>query len=190
MIHEKFTQKTAFVGLGGTHNTVNVVHLPDRIVCRLAPWAYAVVLLATALFGPGLLTLLWLRPPGTIDLAKQPVTLAALILAIPLISCVLFVHYLFTQHRLEINRETRALRFYKRLRGKPIFVLPRDSILRLATEESWYRPSRGAPVRNLVLRAFCRDDKSFALCISTDEALIKSLANELHSITGAAWEAG
>ena len=172
-----------FVGLGGTGNTITIERQADRIICRLSGWTYALVLSALLIFGPGLLMLLWLRPVGTIDLAKQPVFLAALILLIPLISCVLFVSFLLQQHRFEVVPALGIIVFYKRVWGASDFSVPFSSIERLEIVEEWYRPSRGAPTKNYVLCARCLDGSDVDLCLSTKEALIRSLQTEIEQLT-------
>jgi hypothetical protein len=172
-----------FVGLEGTHNTVAVLHQDNRIICRLNGWAYLLVLVVTFVFGPMLLNLLWFRPAGTIDLSKQPLLLAALILLIPVISTLLFVHHLFTQHRIEVLRDSGNINFFKRNSGSLLRTLGKQDIARFEIGEEWFRPSRGRPVRNYVLSAICKNGNRVALCLSTDENLIRTLASDMARIT-------
>ena len=184
MTNDNFQSKTAFVGLGGTNNNLKVTHQPDRVLLQLTGFAYLIVLAATLLFGPVLLTLLYLRPPGTIDLSKVPLPFAALILALPVICCVLFVSYLFTQHRIEVLQPGGTMVFYKRKLSGPVYSLEKHRIRDFVINESWYRPSRGGPTKNFVLTAICDDERRLALCISTDEKLIQSVEQDLRSLTG------
>lgn len=170
----------AFVGLGGIHNTITVLHKQDRIVCQLSLWAYALVLCITALFGPVLITLFWLRPAGVADLSKLPWLLASLILVLPFICSVLFVYYLFNRHRIEFVRNSGDLYFYKRDKSKAFLRIGKHQISNLIIiQESYWTSAGRQPVKNFVLSILCSDGSQIGLCKTTDEGLLRSLSAEI-----------
>jgi hypothetical protein len=174
-----FNQKKPFVGLGGMSNTIAVTRDERTIICRMSSWVYWVVLPATAFFGPGLCMLLWLRPKGIADLSRMPLFLAALIMTIPVICSLLFVYYLFNHPRIEVNRESGDILFYKRGGGRPAFRLEGRDIERYEISETWYSPGEGRKrVKNHVLTVVAKGGERIALCLSTRADLIRALASE------------
>jgi hypothetical protein len=170
----------AFVGLGGTHNPITVLHKQGRIVCQLSLWAYALVMFVTALFGPVLLTLFWLRPAGVADLSKLPWLLTALILVLPFICSVLFIYYLCNRHRIEFVRNSGDLYFYKRDTSNAFLRIGKHQISNLIIiQESYWTSAGRRPVKNFVLSILCSDDSQIGLCKTTDEGLLQSLSAEI-----------
>jgi hypothetical protein len=165
--------------LGGTHNTIDVEHHHDRIVCRLSRRTRLLILAVTFFFGPTLLALLWFRPLGTIDLATKPVLFAAWILAIPLIASALFVHYLFTQRRMEVLRSSGAIELFKRNWGGAYRRIEKHEIQGFSIEEELFRASYRSTTTNYVLCVLCRDGKEVPLCISADANIIRALEYEI-----------
>jgi len=178
--------RSLIVGLGGTHNTIRIVRTGESLVCRLSASTRALVVGALVAFGPGVLSLLWVRPKGwdVADLTKAPWYLAALVLFIPVICCPLLVWHLIRNPRIVVPLATGDVQFYTRRGGRPVRRIERQEIERFEIEEGSYVDSDGDSTQQWTLYLITRRAARIALCLSTREVLIRSFCRDLENLTG------
>jgi hypothetical protein len=180
------SEDALIVGLGGTHNTIRIVRTGESLVCRLSASTRALVVGALVMFGPGVLSLLWIQPEGwgVADLTKAPWYLAALILFIPVICCPLLLWHLIRNPRIVVPLATGEVQFYTRRGGRPVRRIERQEIERFEIEEGSYVDSDGDRTQQWTLYLITRRAARIALCLSTKEVLIRSFCRDLENLTG------
>ena len=178
--------RSLIVGLGGTHNTIRILRTAESLVCRLSASTRALVVGALVVFGPGVLSLLWIQPEGwgVADLAKAPWYVVALILFIPVICCPLLVWHLIRNPRIVVPLATGEVQFYTRRGGRPVRRIERQEIERFEIEEGSYIDSDGDRTQQWTLYLITRRPVRIALCLSAKEDLIRGFCRDLENLTG------
>ncbi len=174
--------RSLIVGLGGTHNTIHVERTPGSLVCRLSSGTRALVLVLLSLFGPGALALLWIRPEA--DLSEAPWYILVLVLSIPVLSSLLLIWHLIRNPRIVVPLASGEVQFYRRRGGGPQLRIRRQEIKSFEVEKGWYSDSDGDATDQWTLYLITHQGGKIALCLSTQEDLIRGFCRDLETTTG------
>jgi hypothetical protein len=100
-----------------------------------------------------------------------------------LLSSAFFVRYLRGRPRFEVSYSTRDLCYFKMWGSQPALIVRRDQVQRLEIEEQVFL-DEGTRVANFYISLITHEGDQHALCVSTDEHLIRSLHDELEKLLG------
>jgi hypothetical protein len=134
-------------------------------------------LAGTATFGPSLAFLLYFRPEK-LEPHTPGVVLGAVWL-LTILSSVAFVRYALGCPRFTASFSTGDIRYFA-WGSAPSLILRRGEIRALEVEERFFL-HEGSRVPNYCLIAMSNTDQQYAVCVSTDEQLIRGLKSELEN---------
>ncbi|HMD96236.1 MAG TPA: hypothetical protein VKM93_02745 [Terriglobia bacterium] len=170
-----------FVGFVGTENSASISHTDSKLVCRLSPKAFWVIVLMSILFGPGLSLLLWLQPEGMNR--HLPPFIKDVVWCFSLLAWFSLFRYVLREPRFEVPYESGNILFFRGPRAKPFRVIRREEIQQFEISERIFL-EEGHRIVNYVLSVKVLGGRAIDLCGSTDHGLVSSLKQECQRITG------
>jgi hypothetical protein len=167
------------VGFMGIGNSISVQRRPDVIHCRVSTGTYVFLLAGTATFGPALGFLLYFRPERLEP--HIPGLILGAVWLLSILSSVAFVRYALGCPRFTASFITGDIRYFAWWGSAPSLILRRGEIRTLEVEERFFL-NEGSRVPNYCLIAISSTDQRYAVCVSTDEQLIRGLKSELEKL--------
>lgn len=178
-----------YAGLSGTGNTVQLRSLEDRVIIRLVPVQYFLMIFVLMAFG-GLLVLIALRgfPDRRGGWVYHGMQYGCWAFA-AVLACVL-IRYLRGMPRIEIPRGSGEMLFFKYRAGQPEFIVRWPEVERFSLRvEPYLLKQKNYPQHVLYLEK--KEGRSIPLCGSVDEKLMNSIKTQLEQLmslrTDAAW---
>jgi hypothetical protein len=169
------------VGFSGDRNFISWQHDADRLVCRLSKRTYVRILLLTATFGPVFAAVLYFRPKQLNPAPDVPAVIFVPVVGLALISAAILLRYSLGSPRIEAFYSTGDLQYFKYRGSRPVLIVHRNDVQNIEVESRIFL-DEGTRVQNYCIRLTTREGREYALCVSSDEQLIRSLHRELENL--------